>query len=187
MSEVTIVEARDSWADDFALVAGDLGLVLGDIALRIDHIGSTSVPGLDAKDVIDVQVTVASYGDLEVVADVLLATDYPVRPELHDHLVPGEATDLAEWVKRFSRERPGDRRANLHLRIDGHANQRYALLFRDFLRQHPDTAAAYGAFKRTAAQLLPDDLDSYADLKDPVCDLIYLAARDWAARTGWTP
>jgi GrpB-like predicted nucleotidyltransferase (UPF0157 family) len=78
------------------------------------------------------------------------------------------------------------RRVNLHLRVAGRANQRYALLFRDYLRAHPDTAAAYGEFKRRAATLPLESVGEYADLKDPVCDLIYLPAEDWAARTGWT-
>jgi GrpB-like predicted nucleotidyltransferase (UPF0157 family) len=80
------------------------------------------------------------------------------------------------------------RRVNLHVRVADRANQRYALLFRDYLRSHPDTAAAYGEFKRRAAALLPtESIADYSDLKDPVCDLIYLPAEEWAARTGWTP
>jgi GrpB-like predicted nucleotidyltransferase (UPF0157 family) len=75
---------------------------------------------------------------------------------------------------------------NLHLRVAGRANQRYALLFRDYLRAHPDTAAAYGEFKKRAASLPLESTGEYADLKDPVCDLIYLPAEEWAERTGWT-
>jgi GrpB-like predicted nucleotidyltransferase (UPF0157 family) len=77
------------------------------------------------------------------------------------------------------------RRVNLHIRVAGRANQRYALLFRDYLRSHPETAQAYGEFKRQAAVLRLETGD-YSDLKDPVCDLIYLPAEEWAARTGWT-
>ena len=68
----------------------------------------------------------------------------------------------------------------------GNANQRYALLFRDYLRAHPSTAEAYGSLKRGLAAVAPD-VDAYSDLKDPACDLIYLAAEDWAAATGWDP
>jgi GrpB-like predicted nucleotidyltransferase (UPF0157 family) len=78
------------------------------------------------------------------------------------------------------------RRVNLHVRVAGRANQRYALLFRDYLRAHPDTAAAYGEFKKRAASLPLESVGEYADLKDPVCDLIYLPAEEWAERTGWT-
>ena len=76
---------------------------------------------------------------------------------------------------------------NLHIRVDGRASQRYALLFRDYLRAHPATAKAYGQFKRLAAELPLADAGEYADLKDPVCDLVYLPAEEWAARTSWAP
>lgn len=186
MSKVAIVEARDSWPAEFADLADALGSALGGLGTRIDHIGSTSVPGLASKDVIDVQITVASHDHLDLAANVLAAAGYPVRLELHDHLVPGEPEEPTQWIKRFARERPGQRRAHLHVRIEGRANQRYALLFRDFLCRHPETALAYAAFKRGAAQLLPDNSATYAELKDPVCDLIFLHAREWATRTSWT-
>lgn len=89
--------------------------------------------------------------------------------------------------KRLVGEPAGGRRVNLHIRVDGRANQRYALLFRDYLRAHPATAKAYGQFKRLAAGLPFEDTGAYADLKDPVCDLVYLPAEEWAARTGWAP
>ena len=98
----------------------------------------------------------------------------------------GLPKDEFQWVKRLVVEPMYRRRVNLHLRVAGRANQRYALLFRDYLRAHPDTAAAYGEFKRRAATLPLESIGEYADLKDPVCDLIYLPAEDWAARTGWT-
>ena len=72
------------------------------------------------------------------------------------------------------------------MRVQGRANQRYALLFRDFLRTHPATAAAYGELKRQLAQHLAD-IQTYTDVKDPAVDLIYFAAEDWAAATGWQP
>jgi GrpB-like predicted nucleotidyltransferase (UPF0157 family) len=76
---------------------------------------------------------------------------------------------------------------NLHARVLGRANQRYPLLFRDYLRAHPESARAYATLKRDLASLVPDDLDRYADVKDAVCDLIYLAAEEWAVATAWAP
>ena len=72
------------------------------------------------------------------------------------------------------------------MRVLGRANQRYALLFRDFLRGHPATAAAYAELKRRLAENLADP-DTYPDVKDPAVDLIYLAAEEWAAATRWQP
>jgi GrpB-like predicted nucleotidyltransferase (UPF0157 family) len=72
------------------------------------------------------------------------------------------------------------------MRIAGHANQRYALLFRDYLRTHPMAAAAYAQVKVALAQRDNMDKDFYYDVKDPVCDIIMAGAEEWVARTGWT-
>jgi GrpB-like predicted nucleotidyltransferase (UPF0157 family) len=58
--------------------------------------------------------------------------------------------------------------------------------FRDWLRAHPAAVAAYAAFKTTLAAAVPD-LETYADVKDPVADLVIAAAEPWTATTGWTP
>jgi GrpB-like predicted nucleotidyltransferase (UPF0157 family) len=86
------------------------------------------------------------------------------------------------WEKRLWQSRPGARRrVNLHVRVAGWPNQRYALLFRDYLRTHPQAAAAYARLKRALAERLGDDLVAYTDLKDHACDLIVVAAEEWAA------
>ena len=81
----------------------------------------------------------------------------------------------------------GQRRIHLHVRQTGRANQRYALLFRDYLRAAPTTAAAYGQIKEALARLHPEDEGAYYDVKDPVCDFIADAAERWAAATGYVP
>jgi GrpB-like predicted nucleotidyltransferase (UPF0157 family) len=188
MAEVVIRDPDPDWAGEFERVAAELGALLGDGGRRIDHIGSTAVPALASRDVIDVQVTVGDEAGLVTAADRLAAGGWRVRPGfVADHAAPGAPEAEGEWVKRFAAEPEGHRRVNVHVRIAGRANHRYALLFRDYLRAHPATAAAYGTFKRRAAELLSDSLFSYVELKDPVCDLIYLPAEEWAARTGWTP
>jgi GrpB-like predicted nucleotidyltransferase (UPF0157 family) len=73
------------------------------------------------------------------------------------------------------------------VRVEGRPNQRYALLFRDYLRAHPASSQAYETLKRQLAALLPRDSDRYADVKDAGCDLIYLAAEEWAPTVGWRP
>jgi GrpB-like predicted nucleotidyltransferase (UPF0157 family) len=83
-------------------------------------------------------------------------------------------------------EAPGQRRLNLHLRVDGRPNQRYPLLFRDYLRAHREVATSCATLERRLAELSLDP-GVYADIKDPVTDLIMVAAEEWAARTGWQP
>ncbi|MEN3810211.1 GrpB family protein [Chromobacterium piscinae] len=181
---VTIIPHQASWTNEFEAVAARLGAALGSLALRIDHIGSTSVPGLAAKDVIDVQITVAELD--ENVLRSLGDAGFALKPFNRDHLPPG-FDDVGEpWHKFFFREQEGERRAHIHVRRVGAANQRYALLFRDYLRAHPAMSAAYGELKQRLAAGLADP-DSYPDVKDPAVDLIYLAAEQWAAQTGWQP
>jgi dephospho-CoA kinase len=185
--EVLIVASDATWPTQFTAVADALRPVVGHEVVAIDHVGSTAVPGLPAKDVIDVQVAVAAPVDLDRVADRLAAAGFAVAAGVQrDHAVPGLPPEPDGWRKRFAREPPGSRRTNVHVRVAGRPNARYALLFRDYLRAHPPEAASYGAFKQRAAALLGDDLEAYAGLKDPVCDLIYLPAERWAQATGWS-
>lgn len=187
MTGIAIVRADESWPAQYEKTARAVGEILGEKVRRIDHIGSTSVPGLVAKDVLDIQVTVAAEPELDDVVQLMVAAEWELRPANRDHPVPGLPAEDLQWVKRLLVEPMYRRRVNLHVRVDGRANQRYALLFRDYLRTHPETAAAYGEFKRRAATLPFESAADYAELKDPVCDLIYLTAEEWAARTGWTP
>ena len=185
MTGIVIARPDESWPTQYEKTAQAVGQLLGDVARRIDHIGSTSVPGLPAKDILDMQVTVGAEPELDDAVERMVAADWELRPPRRDHPVPGLPADDLQWVKRIVREPMYRRRVNLHIRVAGRANQRYALLFRDYLRSHPETAQAYGAFKRQAAALQIGEAD-YTDLKDPICDLIYLPAEEWATRTGWT-
>lgn len=182
---ISIVEYCDNWPDEFRKIASRLRGALGDIAIRIDHIGSTAVPGLAAKDVIDVQITVAALNDS--VAYLLNHAGY-TRAEtiVCDHVPPGDNHTRDHWTKWFFRAPLGQRPTNTHVRVAGRRNQRYSLLFRDYLRTHPDTATAYSRLKRCLAEHLPTS-DLYADVKDPAVDLIALAAEEWAVATNWEP
>jgi GrpB-like predicted nucleotidyltransferase (UPF0157 family) len=180
---VTIVEPKASWPAEFATISTSIREALGPLALRVDHIGSTSVPGLPAKDVIDVQVTVAAL-DRERLARVLVRAGFVDQAIANDHRPPGATGPDDDWRKLFFQAGSG-RPVNVHVRVAGRPNQRYPLLFRDYLRAHPESAAAYASLKRALAAL-GIDRGVYADVKDPACDLIYIAAEDWAAQTGWT-
>lgn len=183
--EIVIVEHRPAWAQEFAEIAAGLREALGERALRIDHIGSTSVPGLAAKDVIDVQVTVrALTPDLE---PAFARAGYLRRVEVtEDHRPPTAAAGGDEdWQKQYYQPASEVRRIHVHVRRAGSANGRYALLFRDYLRTHPLAAAAYAQVKQALARHAPTDWDLYYDVKDPVCDIIMAGAEDWAASTHW--
>jgi GrpB-like predicted nucleotidyltransferase (UPF0157 family) len=184
---IEIVPPRPEWAQEYARLEAWLREALGPLALRVDHIGSTAVPGLDAKDIVDVQVTVAAL-DATVLDAPMAAAGLVGRPDIvRDHVPLGGPDDPAEWRKLYYREAEGPRRLHVHVRQAGRANQRYPLLFRDYLRANPAAAAAYAEIKRQLARLHPQDVDAYYDVKDPVCDLILQAAELWATRVKWTP
>ena len=180
-----IVPYQDHWPGEFQTIAAQLREALGELALRIDHIGSTAVPGLAAKDVIDVQITVATTD--ESVKAALCSLGYTHAEEItQDHLPPPGDDDPSQWSKWFFRSPEDQRRTNTHVRVAGRPNQRYPLLFRDYLRAHSATAAAYAELKRRLAANLADPA-TYPDVKDPAVDLIYFAAEAWARSTGWQP
>jgi GrpB-like predicted nucleotidyltransferase (UPF0157 family) len=181
---IVIHDYKPNWPQEFEAIRASLLRTLGALALRIDHIGSTAVPGLGAKDVMDVQITVAAL--TAQVREVLVHAGYEHWPAItHDHVPPGEddASDL--WAKHFFTEPKGQRRTNVHVRVQGRLNQRYALLFRDYLRAHPHSARSIEKIKREIARRHPQDEGAYYDIKDPVYDLIWEAAKEWSRHAGW--
>lgn len=180
---IEIVPYQETWPLAFQEIAASLRQALGRLAKRIDHIGSTSVPGLAAKDIIDVQITVAALNQPLIRAMNDLGYTLP-EGVWRDHPPPNFVGPDSEWEKLLFRPPAGQRRTNTHVRVQGRANQRYALLFRDYLRTHADTAAAYAELKHRLAQHLADP-QTYPEVKDPAIDLIYFAAEAWAEGTNW--
>jgi GrpB-like predicted nucleotidyltransferase (UPF0157 family) len=153
--------------------------------LRIDHIGSTAVPGLRAKDVVDIQLTVP---DLQDAANFTVplwqagfrqgeAFEYDVF-----HHLPAASLELR---KLYMREPANERRVHLHIREAGRFNTRYALLCRDYLRANNTACSEYELLKLRAASLFPASIEGYLFLKEPVFHLLYEAAELWAQKIGW--
>jgi len=180
---IEIIPHQPRWRAEFVQLATALRHDLGELALRIDHIGSTSVEGLAAKNIIDIQITAAQ---LDPAIEITLTRAGCPRLALItcDHLPPG-ATDAAQWTKWFFKSTPPLRPANIHVRLQGRANQRYPILFRDYLRVHRLAAHAYARIKIALALHCGDSLDTYYDNKDPVCDVIINSAEAWASQTHW--
>ena len=181
---IVIKPYNPRWPAEYARLRTSLQDLLGPLALRIDHIGSTAVPGLGAKDVIDIQITVQAL-TIEIRDTLINAGYHYYAAYTHDHVPLGEDEDPRLWQK-FTFSQPfGARRTNLHVRIAGYPNQRYALLFRDYLRLHPNSVSTIELIKRELAKRHTDDADAYYAIKDPVYDLVWDAAQAWAAQTGW--
>ena len=100
-SRIDIVDSQDNWSREFETLATALRSALGDLALRVDHIGSTSLPGLAAKDVIDIQVTVAEL-DREAISGALAPLGYTCREDIAGDHVPLGADATPAWPSRRS-------------------------------------------------------------------------------------
>ena len=183
---ITIHPYKPTWKQEFQEIGTILRKFLDDLAIRIDHIGSTSVPNLDAKDTIDIQVTIESLS-LELERTLNLAGFERNLRITHDHIPPESSTDPKEWEKWIFKPTSSSRKINLHVRLVNRANQRYPILFRDYLRALPMVAQAYGKVKKEIVKYHPeDDMEAYYDIKDPVCDIIIGGAEEWAKLTNWS-
>jgi GrpB-like predicted nucleotidyltransferase (UPF0157 family) len=179
---IVIVPYKPSWPSEYAAIAARIRAAAGDGIVAVHHIGSTGVPGLAAKDIIDVQIAVADIAAADRLP--LAGAGFMLGAPRTDHCPPGMTLPPEQLEKRFYKL--GDRLANIHIRVAGRFNQRYPLLCRDYLRTHPGAADAYGVIKQELARLHPDDQDAYYAIKDPVFDVIMAGAEDWAAQTGWS-
>ncbi len=170
------------WSTDFDELAETLRRLELPEVLAIDHIGSTLVPGLVAKDVIDVQVRVSVIDELAI-APGFAAAGFRCRLETWNR---EEATRQGPEAKLVFAPPPGGRPANLHVRRAGGAGARDALLFRDHLRSTSSARDAWGAFKQSIVDVVPGiDLIGYGRIKQPAWLVLMPAADAWAAETGW--
>ena len=176
---VEVVPYRESWRSEGDALAGRLHGLVPDV-LRVEHIGSTSVPGLAAKDCLDVMVLVGDLGTTRA-DERLTAAGWRRRPE------PWNQQETSYGVvcrKLVFAPAVGGRRCNVHVRQAGGPNVRYALLFRDYLRADPEAADAWGRFKVRLARDV-DDLAAYGQIKAPAQEVLIGAAERWARDVAW--
>jgi GrpB-like predicted nucleotidyltransferase (UPF0157 family) len=178
----------------FQQTACALRAALCDDALRLDHIGSTAVPGLAAKPVIDMQLTVRDLAKVAGFVHPLMELGFDHRAHITCDRPPDWDTSGREhWDKAyFRRTQPDTIRIHLHVREYGRLNQRYPLLMRDYLRADETARNAYALFKQRLSTAVasvsePGGTGPYLDLKDPFFDLLAANAEDWAIRASWSP
>ncbi|MEJ1115020.1 dephospho-CoA kinase [Paenarthrobacter sp. CCNWLY172] len=181
---------NSDWSRQADRLAARIAVAAPQQILAVDHVGSTSVPGLAAKDVIDLQVAVADLEAADLMANQLAAAGFPAIPGVNRDTPKPARPDPAEWQKRFHANADPGRPVNLHVRVAGSPGWRYALLFRDWLRSEPSATALYEAHKRTLAGTFAGESGTaaYADAKEPwFTDVAWPLMDEWAKRTGWLP
>ena len=152
---VVVVPYDSVWPARFERLAVSVGAALRDVPHRIEHVGSTSVPGLAAKPIIDLDVVVASEETVARCVDRLAPLGY----------VHGGTLGLEGRHAFFPP--PASAAHHLYACVEGSLALRNHLGLRDHLRSHPEDARAYGALKLRLAAAHPDDLGAYLEAKTP--------------------
>lgn len=174
-SPIEIVPYDPEWPRQFIRLAAPIRAALGATAVRIDHIGSTAVPRLAAKPIIDVQISVADFDPLDAFRVPLERVGYRFRAE------------NPERTKRYFREAPGRPRTHIHVRRSGSWAEQFALLFRDYLRMHWDAARQYAELKQGLAASYGADRQGYTEAKAPFIWELMRQADQWSQARGWRP
>ena len=182
-----LADPDPTWPAQAERLAARIRRAAGPLALRVDHIGSTAVPDLPAKDVIDLQLTVSTLDDADTIADPLTEAGFILRPDVIDD--QPHTADPTQWQKRYHTSADPARLAHLHIRAAGTESWLFPLLFRDYLRANPTTRAEYTTLKRALSeQFATDDNSSaYATAKEPWFTTIYPHMQHWATDTHWQP
>lgn len=178
-----VADPDPSWPAQAARVVARIHRAVGERAIRVDHIGSTSVPGLAAKDVIDIQVVVADLATAAATADEVAAAGLVRMPDRWWDV----GRDGTEWDKAMACNADPGRAVNCHVRPESSPAWRDALLLRDWLRASPSEADDYAAVKRALTAERHASIDAYADAKTPWIAPALGRADQWAEETGWTP
>ena len=160
---VVVQPYDETWKADFAAIRDELNAVLSDLALRIEHVGSTSVEGLSAKPVIDIDVVIQDRTYLPAVISALRTIGYTHEGDLG---IPGR-----EAFKYSGKEHL--RKHHLYVCSQDSEELKRHVAFRDHLRSNPDAAAEYSRIKEEGAQLYPWDIDKYIEHKSPFVEMIY--------------
>ena len=164
MKKHVIVQSYDkTWADDFVAIRDELNDALKDLALRIEHVGSTSVEGLSAKPIIDIDVVIQDRADLPKVIQALQEIGYSHEG---DQGISGREAFKYEGTDHL-------RKHPLYVcALDANELKRH-ITFRDYLRSNPDAVAEYSRIKEEGAELYPWDIDKYIEHKSPFIESVY--------------
>ncbi len=172
---LAVVAYDRRWPGDFAILAKRIQGALGPTAVRVSHVGSTSVPGLAAKDCIDVQVEVQAL-DEELITGCFAGIGFRLRPEPWNRVEPAPGGACPKLV--FAPPE-GERASNIHVLEAASEAARRKLLFRDFLSAHDTARDAWGDFKQRLAALAAD-ICQYGQAKAGPTEILLIAAESWA-------
>jgi GrpB-like predicted nucleotidyltransferase (UPF0157 family) len=168
ISSTAVTPHDPSWAAMFERAAAEIAAVLGAQLIAIHHAGSTAIPGIRAKPIIDLVVEVQQLNALDAASAALQALGYTAHGE---HGIPG---------RRFFTKVSGPTRThNVHSFQTGHPEIARMLSLRDYLRAHPVDAQAYSLLKEELSRQFPTDIESYTLGKSAFIEEIVRRAQTW--------
>jgi GrpB-like predicted nucleotidyltransferase (UPF0157 family) len=170
VNEVLLVEYNVSWQARFEAVRAEIELACGDRIVCVEHVGSTAIPGMAAKPIIDVQPGLRAFDDGFVCVEPMTALGYESRGEWG---IPGR--------HYFVRDEPDGLRLHVHMLVVDSERWHEMPLFRDYLRAHVDEARAYEALKRRLAEEFRTRRDLYTDAKADFVQAALERASKWDA------
>ncbi|MBD8028054.1 GrpB family protein [Ureibacillus sp. Re31] len=172
MRKVEVSSYREKWTFNFAEEAEKLKLIFGDVVVAIHHIGSTSVPGLKAKPIIDIMPVVQDIGIIDQYNQAMRNIGYEPKGEKG---IPG---------RRYFQKGGDNRTHHVHIYEVGNIEIKRHLAFRDYLKSHPEAMKRYGELKERLAQQFPYDVDSYIKGKELLVNEIEEKALKWIEEIG---
>ena len=160
---VVVLPYDDQWKQDFQKIRSELIDALGRLTIGIEHVGSTSVQGLSAKPIIDMDVVIKDYSQWDAVKSALEKIGY--RHEGNLGIIGREAFkyDGKEHLRKH----------HLYVCPEDSPELKRHIAFRDFLRTHPDAVHEYSHIKEEGAKLYPYDIEGYIEHKSPFIEKIY--------------
>ena len=171
MKNVEVVPHDPRWRDRFEAEAKQVEAALGQNAVAVHHIGSTAIPDIHAKPVIDLLVEAEDIAEVDARSPAMELLGYQVMGE---YGIPGR--------RYFRKDDPeGTRTHHVHAFQAGSAEVERHLAFRDYMIAHPAEAQRYGELKRKLAEEHPHDMDGYMDGKDGFIKEMDRRAAEWRA------
>ena len=160
---IVVLPYDEQWKNDFLQIKAELTNVLGQLAIEIEHVGSTSVQGLSAKPIIDIDVVIEDYSRLENVISALGKIGYRHEGDLG---IAGR-----EAFKYDGKEHM--RKHHLYVCPKDSQELKRHIAFRNYLQSHPNAIQEYSRIKEEGAELYPYDINRYIEHKSPFIEKIY--------------
>ena len=157
--EYEILPYDPNWPVRFESIAQKLRKIFGEDAVDIQHMGSTSVPGMDGKETIDVLMVISTEDKLDLHKEEMVAAGYLYQGQM-----------VSEGSRLYREAKGKDILANIHIFPEGHPHNAEMIRLRDYLRTHPEDVQEYSQLKKNLKEKYPDDYAGYRKEKDAYMD-----------------